>query len=145
MNTETTMSHDFALAVMDQALRHAEDSGRVILSGNLRSARTAVAALIEREAALVASDAAKSYQIKALMDERGSLAERVKALEAFAGRFVSITNCADYADWKTLARDPNRKVAAIKACRSAHGLSLREAKDCVDVYLETLKAEARNG
>lgn len=42
----------------------------------------AVAALIEREAALVASDAAKAYQIKSLMDERDALAERVKALEA---------------------------------------------------------------
>jgi ribosomal protein L7/L12 len=38
---------------------------------------------------------------------------------------------------KDIARDPNRKIAAIKAYREETGLGLREAKDAVEAFLAT--------
>ena len=47
-------------------------------------------------------------------------------------------NEPDDTHWKMVARTCGA-IDAIKACRAAHGFSLREARDCVDSYLDSLR------
>jgi ribosomal protein L7/L12 len=39
--------------------------------------------------------------------------------------------------WQTLAGDPQQKIAAIKAYRTAHGVGLADAKHAVEAYIRT--------
>lgn len=77
-----------------------------------------------------------------------ALVARNAELEHKAGLWDSLMAARDTtavldaaADWKVAARDPRRKVEAVKLCRAAHGLSLLEAKCCVEAYIRDIHAE----
>lgn len=81
----------------------------------------------------------ESYAVvAALIQENKQL--RIKANswdELLSAREVSALDSED-CEWKKLARR-GALIEAIKACRTAHGFSLRESKDCVDGYISRIK------
>lgn len=109
------------LAALDSiSVRMSFRADASILCEQVASARAAVAQLIEEN---------KQLRIKANNWDSLMHARETSAAEP------------DDSQWKQLARRAEL-IEAIKACRSAHGYSLREAKDCVEGYVARFRGGA---
>ncbi len=136
------MNAEQALAVLDSVIQR---SGYIVAC-DVVQARAFFAALADecrRQANIVRSHEA---QILRMTKERDAQAEKIKELELKAAQWDSLIAARamtsaqpETAKWKAIARNPLRTIEAIKDCRAENGLSLREARDCVEAYIASLR------